>query len=56
MRHRVLSIQHPEIVHDEDRGAQRPIASGAILHGLAGQLARMLRVLGAFFAAGGSLS
>jgi len=56
MLERALPIQHPEIALGDGRRARRSASAGAILHGLAGWIARMLRAVGAFFAAGGALS
>ena len=56
MLERALPLPHPEIAHDEDRTARRSVSAGAILHHLAGRLARVLRAVGTFFAAGGALS
>jgi hypothetical protein len=56
MLERAIPVAHPEITLDEGRAPGRPVVPGAILHGAADRLARLLRAVGAFFAAGGALS
>ncbi|WP_156927698.1 hypothetical protein [Bradyrhizobium sp. Tv2a-2] len=56
MLERAIPIAHPEITLEEDRASGRPVVQGEILHGIADRLARLLRAVGAFFAAGGALS
>ena len=56
MLERALPLPHPEIAHGQDRAARRSMYAGAILHNVARHLTRVLRAVGAFFAAGGALS
>ena len=56
MLERALPLPHPEIAHGEDRTALRSMSISAILHSVAQRLARVLRAVGTFFAAGGALS
>jgi hypothetical protein len=56
MLERAIPIAHPEITLGENRAPGRRFVSRAILRGIAEKLARMLRAMGAFFAAGGALS
>ena len=56
MLERALPLPHPEIAHGQDRAARRSMYAGAILHDVARHLTRVLRAVGAFFAAGGALS
>lgn len=56
MFERALPLPHQEIAHREPRAARRPVAARPLVHGFAARLMRMLRAVGAFFAAGGALS
>jgi hypothetical protein len=56
MLERAMPMAHPEITLGEDRAPARPVVQGAIFHGIVGRLARVLRAVSAFFAAGGALS
>jgi len=56
MLERALPTLHPEITFGEDGEAHRPASLGAILCSFSERLARMLHVVGDFFAAGGALS
>ncbi len=60
MLERALPNPRPKMTLGEDRPnrglVSRPVSAGAVLHGIAGRLARVLRAVGAFFAAGGALS
>jgi hypothetical protein len=56
MFRRAFPIATPEITLGDDCDPARSSSAGAILHGIRGGLARVLRALGTFFAAGGALS
>ena len=56
MFERALPLPHPEIAHGEPRAAHRPAIASPRFDGFAARLKRMLRAVGAFFAAGGALS
>ncbi len=56
MIERALPLSHQEIVHGEVHSARRAAAASPLLHDLPARLMRILRAVGAFFAAGGALS
>ena len=56
MLERALPLSHQEIVHGKDHRARQSVSISARLHDLIERLARILRAVGAFFAAGGALS
>ena len=56
MYERALPLPHQEIAHGERQTMRRPVSPTPLVHGLAARLMRMLRAVGAFFAAGGGLS
>jgi hypothetical protein len=56
MLERALPLRSQQIAHDEDQTTDRSVRTGAFVRDLAERLARMLRAVGAFFAAGGALS
>jgi hypothetical protein len=56
MFERALPLPHREIAHGERPAAHRPPSASPVVHDVAARLLRMLRAIGAFFAAGGALS
>ena len=56
MSQRAILIDHPHIAPGDRRGVHAPSQAHGWFHSLIGQSRRLLRLLGEFAAAGGSLS
>jgi len=56
MIERVLPLSHQEIPHRQLHAARQARAANPFSYGLAARAMRLLRAVGAFFAAGGALS
>jgi len=56
MIERALPLSHQEIAHRERNAARQARFANPFSYGLAARVMRLLRAVGAFFAAGGALS